>query len=105
MAESSDSMAPSSAMVAASGSNAIALSKLNGGNDSAGRLRGTSPNRDTTVAMSGCSTAHRNVAPAIAIRKAGQVGRSQRKAMIMPTENKATNSAYQLAVDIAGATF
>ena len=71
-AHSSDSMAPSSAMVRVGINNCLAPIQLNSGRAKVGSVCGMPPKREPMVSSGSCSTAVSAVAPARATRVPGR---------------------------------
>ena len=84
VAESSDSMEPSSANETAAGIISTTLAAVSSGSAGAGRLCGMPPKREPMVATSSPNSAVSAAAPATAISMPGQRGRNRRNAAITP---------------------
>ena len=79
-ADSSDSIAPSSAKAIASGSTACAFASENAGSAGSGNSRGMPPKRVPMVSTGSDSAQVASAATATAIRMPGQVGRQRSQA-------------------------
>src|SRR6187402_972922 len=97
-AESSDSMAASSANAIASGSTAVAFASENAGKAGDGSSRGMPPKREPTVSTGSDSTVQATAASTTAIRMPGQDGRQRRKPAMMAMLAMATATADGLMV-------
>src|SRR5689334_534207 len=97
-ADSSDSMAASSANAIASGNTAVAFAIENAGKAGEGNSRGMPPKREPMVSTGSENAAHTTAANTTAIRIPGQDGRQIRKAAMMAMLTTATATADGLTL-------
>ncbi len=103
-AESSESMAPSSAKAAASGSTAWIFASVISGNDGIGLLRGMPPKRVPMVSTGSASSAAATAVITTAISIAGHVGFHRRTSAMMAMVATETLTAPGLMVPLACAS-
>jgi hypothetical protein len=100
-ADSSDSIAPSSAKLTASGSTAIASSGVNAGRAGTGKVRGIPPKRVPSVSTGRPNKAAASEARHTAISMPGHDGRQRLSAAIAPIVTSEIATAARLTVPAA----